>query len=254
MRIAAGIEYNGSHYHGWQTQHSPQLNTIQSNCEAALARVADHPLTITCAGRTDKGVHALEQVIHFDTTAERSMYAWVTGSNHYLPSDIRLLWACKVNDDFHARYSALARRYRYLIYNHSVRPALMHQRVSWYPYPLDEAAMSTATQYLLGEHDFSAFRGADCQAKTTQRRVDYIEITRNHHYIGLDIEANAFLHHMVRNIVGVLLEIGRDVRAPEWAQEVLLSRQRNCAGITAAPDGLYLTRVNYPPEWQLPQI
>lgn len=245
-RIAAGIEYDGSAYHGWQSQDSPQLNTLQAQCEAALSRVAAHPITVTCAGRTDKGVHALEQVIHFDSHAARDMQAWVAGANHFLPADMRVLWAKPVDDTFHARYSAIARRYRYIIDNHPIRPALSRQRVSWYPTPLDANTMSAAAQCLVGEHDFSAFRGADCQAKTTLRRVDHIHLARHHDLIVMDIQANAFLHHMVRNIAGVLIAVGKGAREPGWVEEVLLSRQRRLGGVTATPDGLYLVGVIYP--------
>lgn len=251
-RIAAGIEYNGSAYHGWQTQSAPLLDTVQTQSEKALSKIADHPIQITCAGRTDKGVHALAQVIHFDTTATRTMHAWISGANHYLPSDIRLLWAKPITPTFHARYSAIARRYRYVLYNHPIRPALLQNYVSWYPAPLDLERMIAGAQFLLGEHDFSAFRGSDCQAKTTQRRVEELELTQKGDFIYLEIQANAFLHHMVRNIVGVLLAIGRGEREPTWAQEVLLSCQRSQAGITAAPEGLYLMQVDYPKEWEIP--
>lgn len=252
MRIAAGIEYNGSNYHGWQTQSCPPQNTLQAQCEKALSQVADHPIYITCAGRTDKGVHALSQVIHFDTTANRTMHAWISGANHCLPHDIRLLWAKAIDISFHARYCATARRYQYILYNHPIRPALLDQRVSWYPKPLDVKKMIAGAQFLVGEHDFSAFRAADCQAKTTLRNVTYLEFTQHEHFIDVAIEANAFLHHMVRNIVGVLLAIGYGEREPIWAQEVLLSGQRSEGGITASPEGLYLTQVSYPDRWQIP--
>lgn len=246
MRISAGIEYNGTAYHGWQTQLSPALNTLQTQCEIALSRVADHPITVVCAGRTDKGVHATGQVIHFDTTAHRTTHAWVAGANHYLPDDMRLLWAKIVDESFHARFSAIARRYRYVLYNHPIRPALLKSQVSWYPIPLDAEKMQEAAQFLVGEHDFSAFRGADCQAKTTLRTVEYIRLRREKDTIVIDIQANAFLHHMVRNIVGVLIAIGKGERPVNWAEAVLLSRQRSLGGITAPPEGLYLEEVVYP--------
>lgn len=258
MRIVAGVEYDGSAYHGWQTQQpviemggsQTALDTIQARCEAALSRIADHPIAIACAGRTDKGVHATGQIIHFDTTADRTMHAWVMGSNHYLPANIRLLWAKPIDDNFHARYEAISRRYRYTICTRNVRPALMHNQVSWYPHQLDVEKMSAATQHLIGEHDFSAFRGADCQAKTTIRRVNYITLNQQDEFITLNIQANAFLHHMVRNIVGVLLAIGHGDKEIAWAQEVLQSRQRRYGGITAAPHGLCLMKVEYPAPWK----
>lgn len=250
MRIVAGVEYDGSAYHGWQTQLSPKLHTLQTECERALSRVADHPISVTCAGRTDKGVHALGQVIHFDTNAERSDYAWVAGTNHHLPADMRLLWAKPITETFHARYSAIARRYQYVIYNHRVRPALLRHRVSWQTVALNLENMQAGAEFLLGEHDFSAFRSADCQAKTTIRRITHLTLTRKDDFIYLDIEANAFLHHMVRNIVGMLLEIGKGIRDPGWAQAVLGSRKRSAGGITAPPEGLYLVQVTYPEQWQ----
>jgi tRNA pseudouridine38-40 synthase len=252
MRIAACVEYNGSAYHGWQTQHVPSLDTLQTRCEQALSKVADHPITVICAGRTDKGVHALAQIIHFDTTAVRTIHAWMSGTNHYLPNDMRVLWAKPVSDAFHARHTAISRRYRYVLYNHPVRPALLRNQVSWYPVPLNLQTMREGAQCLLGEHDFSAFRGADCQAKTTLRRIDYLELTQEGDFITLDIQANAFLHHMVRNIVGVLIAIGKGEQEPAWAQKVLLSRQRSLGGVTAPPQGLYLMQVGYPEEWDIP--
>lgn len=254
MRIVAGIEYDGSAYHGWQTQQAPPLNTLQTQCEQALSKVANHPISVICAGRTDKGVHALSQVIHFDTTAIRQMHAWVAGGNHYLPSDMRLLWAKPIADSFHARYTALSRRYQYILYNDPIRPALFRNQVSWHPVPLNVEKMREGAQFLIGEHDFSAFRGADCQAKTTLRRVDYLDLTKEGNFIKLDIQANAFLHHMVRNIVGVLLAIGQGQREPGWAREVLLSRQRSLGGVTAPPEGLYLMQVDYPLEWEIPTL
>lgn len=246
IRIVAGIEYDGSAYHGWQKQASPPLHTLQLQCEKALSHIANHPISVTCAGRTDKGVHALEQIIHFDTDADRAMHAWVSGTNHLLPPDMRLLWAQPIDHSFHARYSAIYRRYRYILYNHPVRPALLQNRVSWYTMLLNVEKMIAGAQFLLGEHDFSAFRGADCQAKTTLRRVDHLQITQQREFIFLEIQANAFLHHMVRNIVGVLLAIGKGEQEPIWAQKVLHSRQRSQGWITAAPEGLYLIKVGYP--------
>lgn len=252
MRWALSIEYDGSAYHGWQNQAHSTAATVQNAVERALSLVADHPVTVTCAGRTDRGVHALAQVVHFDTTAIRQPHAWLMGCNHFLPADIRVLWAQSVPAEFHARYSATARRYCYLIYNHPIRPALTRQHVTWFSTPLDAEKMAQASQYLLGEHDFSAFRSADCQSRTPQRCIDTLRVYRNNTLIHIEIQANAFLHHMVRNIVGVLKEIGQGKRPPQWAQQVLLGRARSGAGVTAPPNGLYLTHVHYPDHWQLP--
>ena len=247
----AGVEYDGSAYHGWQNQTAPPLNTIQFQCQKALSQVANCPIEITCAGRTDKGVHALMQVIHFDTAVKRRMHAWISGANHYLPKDIRLLWAKPLEDSFHARHSAIARRYHYVLYNASIRPALWHKRISWYPAPLNIQTMSIGAQFLIGEHDFSAFRGSDCEAKSTIRNVDYLRLKQIKNCILFQIQANAFLHHMVRNIVGVLIDVGKGKHQPGWVQEVLLSKQRTQASITAPPEGLYLTQVIYPEKWNI---
>ena len=255
MRIVAGVEYNGQCYYGWQTQTKPPLDTLQDQCEKALSKVANHPVSVTCAGRTDRGVHALGQVIHFDTLSDRALHAWIAGTNHYLPSDIRLLWAKFIPFEFHARYSALTRCYRYILYNHPIRPALLAGKVSWYPIRLDVEKMQIGAQFLLGENDFSAFRSANCQSKSPIRRVDWIQILQlNQNFIEVKIQANAFLHHMVRNIVGVLLEIGSEKHPPDWAQKVLISRQRNQGGVTALPHGLYLANVAYPTKWDIPTI
>lgn len=245
MRWMLGIEYDGSAYHGWQQQsHSSQ--TIQQQIERSLSAVADHPIQVICAGRTDRGVHALEQVIHFNSEIARKPEIWLSGFNHFLPADIRGLWIRPVSEAFHARYSATARRYRYIIYNHPIRPALLRNRVTWFAQPLQENLMREAAQFLLGEHDFSAFRAADCQAKTPMRRVDSISIQRRDEFIELEIQANAFLHHMVRNIIGVLKEIGTGKKDPEWARRVLMAKDRKLGGVTAPPQGLYLIKVFYP--------
>lgn len=249
MRIALGISYDGTAYHGWQRQDN--LVTIQECLETALSRVADHPTTIICAGRTDRGVHGLGQVVHFDTEAQRSSTAWVLGTNTHLPSDIRVRWAAEVSNDFHARFSAVARHYRYVIYVHPIRPALLRQQVTTYYQPLDVQRMQTAGNYLLGEHDFSAYRANECQAKTPVRTVTELAINQNSDFITIDIKANAFLHHMVRNIVGVLLEIGSGKRPPEWAKTVLENKQRAQGGVTAPPYGLYFMRVFYPPHFAI---
>jgi tRNA pseudouridine38-40 synthase len=250
MRIALGLEYAGTHYHGWQSQE--KLNTVQGQLEAALSRVANQQISVVCAGRTDAGVHALGQIVHFDTFAQRDNHSWINGVNSYLPSDIRVQWAIPSAADFHARYSATARRYHYFIHNHTHHSALWHNQLSWYRWPLDHERMAEAAHYLLGEHDFSAYRGIDCQAKTPFRCVHFINISRLNNLIKIDIKANAFLHHMVRNIAGVLIEIGRGKRKPIWAKEVLLSKQRRRGGVTAHAAGLYLIEVDYPQRYQLP--
>lgn len=252
MRIAVGLEYAGSSYHGWQKQQLTP-NTVQQYVEEAFSRVADQPLQIICAGRTDAGVHATNQVIHFDTDAERSDYAWVCGANSYLPRDISIHWAKVVTEDFHARFSAVSRRYHYWIYNHSSRPGILQQKVTWHLQPLDADKMHQAAQHLIGEHDFSSFRAKHCQAKSPIRTVHDVTVTRHGPYIKIDICANAFLHHMVRNITGVLLAIGEGKAESDWMQTVLTQADRTAADITAPPDGLYLTTVEYPPEFQILQ-
>lgn len=249
-KIALGVEYLGSQYSGWQSQ--TDLITIQSTIESALSQVANQPIKIICAGRTDKGVHATGQVVHFTTDAERDLIAWVMGTNANLPHDIRIQWAHDVNEEFHARFSALTRRYHYYIYNQPIRSAIWHQRATWHYQPLDAQLMHQGAQYLLGEHDFSAYRGINCQAKSPIRTISEITVKLFNSFILLDVQANAFLHHMVRNIVGVLLPIGEGKQPPEWALEVLNSRQRQFAGTTAKPDGLYLVNVNYPEIFKLP--
>ena len=245
MRIALGIEYLGTNYHGWQRQDG--LSTVQSNVEQALSKVANSPITVVCAGRTDVGVHALSQVIHFDTEINRKLKSWVLGGNTYLPPDIRIQWAHDFSDnpEFHARFSATSRHYQYLIYNHSVQSAILHNRALFYPAKLDADLMHAAAECLIGEQDFSSFRGAGCQSKTAMRNVTAITVKRDGHLIIIDIHANAFLLHMVRNIIGVLLEVGTEKRAPTWVKEVLFGRDRNLAGVTAPACGLYLVNVKY---------
>jgi tRNA pseudouridine38-40 synthase len=252
MRIALGIEYDGTHYYGWQKQH--ELPTIQAYLEQALSKIANQTIITTCAGRTDAGVHAIGQVVHFDTDAVRNKHAWVFGTSRYLPAAIRVRWAHPVSGDFHARYSALTRRYHYLIYNSPQRPVWQRHGVTWCYLPVDEERMTQAAQYLLGEHDFSSFRGADCQSKTPCRNLQELTIVRHDRYLLLNVKANSFLHHMVRNIAGVLLMIGVGKKPPEWAQEVVQARQRAMGGITAQPQGLYLLEVEYPAIYQLPQL
>ena len=251
MRIALGVEYDGGDFCGWQMQDG--VRTVQGCVERALSKVADHDVRVICAGRTDTGVHGLGQVIHFDTEAERSMRSWVLGGNANLPRDISLLWAATVDEEFHARFSARSRRYRYVILNRWVRPGLQRGRVSWVHAPLDVESMRAATQYLIGEHDFSSYRALACQAKSPVRQVYSLKVDRAGEYVYLDVHANAFLHHMVRNIAGVLITIGKGERSPEWAREVLELRDRTQGGITAPPDGLYFIQVEYPERFMLPE-
>lgn len=244
MRLALGIEYDGSGWSGWQ--HQPHAPGVQWAVERALARVADHPVSVVCAGRTDAGVHATAQVIHFDTPAQRPLHAWVLGGNSHLPEGVSILWARPVGDDFSARFRATARSYRYVILNRPVRPALWARRVTWWRRPLALAPMQDAARHLLGEHDFSAFRAIGCQARHPRRIVHHLTLQRQGDLIYLDVRANAFLHHMVRNIAGTLLRVGQGEAGPDWVGEVLAGRDRRRAGITAPAAGLYLTGVEYP--------
>lgn len=249
-RLAVGLEYDGSAYAGWQIQvHSP---SIQAVTESAFSRVADHPVTLTCAGRTDAGVHAIGQVAHFDTGAVRAPRAWVLGATAELPDDVSVQWAAEVPHEFHARYSALSRTYRYVILNRSTRPALERQRVCWVHRALDASRMAAAAALLIGEHDFSAFRSSECQSRTPIRRVQAIDVTRHDDHLFIDVRANAFLHHMVRNIAGLLIRIGSGEAEVGWAREVLESRDRRLGGATASAAGLYLATVRYPDQFGLP--
>jgi len=250
MRIALGIEYDGSAYCGWQFQE--HCRSVQVVVEAALSKVADTRIRIHCAGRTDAGVHALGQIVHFDTTALREMRGWVYGTNANLPDDVAVVWAKEVPDAFHARYSAERRAYRYIILNRPVRPGLLNKRVSWEYRPLDVARMQAAAQYLVGEHDFSAYRAQACQAKSPVRKVHRLDIQRRGAQVILDIEANGFLHHMVRNIAGVLMDIGAGEQPPQWAKEILERRDRSQAGMTAPANGLYFVAAYYPAQFDLP--
>ncbi len=250
MRIALGVEYDGAEFSGWQRQR--HANTVQQAVETALSKVAAQPVTLVCAGRTDAGVHATAQVVHFDTDAERPMHAWLLGGNANLPPSVGLRWARPVDDDFSARFSARARAYRYVILCDRLRPALQRHRVAWTHKQLDAERMQAGGEYLLGEHDFSSYRAVACQAPNPVRRIDKLSVRRGGDYIYLDIEANAFLHHMVRNIAGTLMKIGCGEAEPEWAGEVLAARDRTAAGVTAPPGGLYLVKVSYPQRYDLP--
>ena len=250
MRIALALEYDGSRFLGWQTQ--PGGGTVQDVLQTALSAIAGGAVPVTCAGRTDRGVHAREQVVHFDTAAERPDSAWVRGVNALLPDAVAVLWATRVADDFHARYAALARSYRYVLLNRPVRPALAARHAGWYHAPLDVAAMRAAALQLVGEHDFSAFRSAECQAKSPVRTLHALEVQARGERIDFVLRANAYLHHMVRNIVGTLIYVGSGRHAPQWAGEVLASRDRARAAPTFAAEGLYLERVEYAERWGLP--
>jgi tRNA pseudouridine38-40 synthase len=250
MRIALGIEYNGHGYYGWQAQRG--LSTIQGTLEEALAKVANESIFLFCAGRTDANVHAAGQVVHFDTRAKRHIDAWIWGTNSHLPSSIVVKWARHVDYRFHARFTAVARRYRYIIFNHPIRPAILSTRVSWHYYPLDVNRMREAGQFLLGEQDFSSFRAAQCHSKSPMRNVTDFSIQRSGDFVVLEIEANAFLHHMVRNIAGTLMKIGAGYKEITWMQEVLQAKSRRAAAETAPPDGLYLTQVKYPEPYLFP--
>jgi len=250
MRIAIGVEYDGSRFCGWQAQTATR--TVQEAVEQALSKVADHPVRVVCAGRTDTGVHATGQVVHFDSDAPRTMRSWVLGANSNLPPDVSLLWAVETAPDFHARFSATARSYRYVILNRFTRPALLRDRVCWYHGPLDVAPMQAAARHLIGEHDFTSFRAVACQAKHPVRTVERLEVRRDGDFIHIEVTANAFLHHMVRNIAGVLLAIGAGERPAEWAEELLRVRDRTVGGVTAPPGGLYLVAVRYPERFGLP--
>lgn len=250
-RFAAGVEYRGTRYRGWQRQAHAE-GSIQEHVERALSRVADESVSVVTAGRTDAGVHATGQVIHFDSARPRSAYAWTRGGNRYLPEDIRLLWVQAVGADFHARFSAQSRAYRYVILNRAVPPAAFAGLVAHEYRPLEVARMERAAQSLLGTHDFSAFRSADCQARNPTRTLMEFTVERSGEWIWFDARAEAFLQHMVRNIAGTLLDIGAGECDVSFAQEVLLSRDRRRGGAAAPAAGLYLAEVAYPGRWQLP--
>ncbi len=251
MRIALGIEYEGSAFCGWQKQ--PAGCSVQDRLEAALAQIAGVQVATVCAGRTDTGVHALEQVAHFDCVVERPESAWVRGVNALLPAAIAVTWARPVADSFHARFSANARHYRYVMLNHAVRPAADHGRAGWFHLPLEISRMSEAAAALLGEHDFSAFRSSECQAKSPTRRLTRFTIQRRGPYVIFDLSGNGFLHHMVRNIVGSLVYIGSGRQEVAWMRELLAARDRKQAAPTFDASGLYLVGVDYDAQWQLPQ-
>jgi tRNA pseudouridine38-40 synthase len=251
MRIALVLEYDGSHYHGWQAQAG--LHTVQQAVEDALSKVADCPISVVCAGRTDTGVHATNQVLHFDCDKERSVRAWIHGANSFLPKDICVKWGRELTETFHARYSATARRYRYVIYNGAIRPALMRSNVTWQYRQLDYRLMHQGAQLLLGENDFTSFRSVECQSNTPMRNIHKLQVSRMGDLVIIDITANAFLHHMVRNIAGVLIAIGSGKHPVSWVDEVLKAKDRRLGAETAPAYGLYLVQVTYPQEFSILQ-
>lgn len=250
MRIALGIEYDGSAFHGWQTQ--PGGRTVQDALEVALGKIAGHPASTICAGRTDTGVHATGQVVHFDTEALRPLPAWVRGTNSQLPAGVSVVWSRETHADFHARFDALSRTYRYWLLPRAARPGLLHRRVGWWHGALDVDAMQAAAARLVGEHDFSAFRAAECQARTPVRTLHRCEVAQVGPYLRFEFQANAFLQHMVRNMVGALVYVGAGRETPEGLAGILDACDRRCAPPTFAPDGLYLAAVEYPPAAGLP--
>lgn len=252
QRVALGLEYNGSLFHGFQKQQSAS-KTIQADLEKALSSVANETITTVCAGRTDAGVHATNQVLHFDTLATRPEKAWLHGVNSQLPDGLRVLWARNITANFHARFSATARTYRYLLYASEVRPAILYQQLSWTQWELDAQAMHAAAQLLVGERDFSSFRAAQCQAASPLRTIHKLAVWQQGPLLIFEIKANAFLYHMVRNIVGALVEIGRGARNSQWLQDVLNARDRSAAPAMASAAGLYLVKVDYPEVFSLPQ-
>ena len=244
MKIALGVEYLGTDFHGWQIQKSG-LRTVQGVVEPALSKIANHPVRVFCSGRTDAGVHAQEQVIHFETQTSRTDGAWLFGGNANLPSDVNFKWAKEVNDDFHARFNAHARSYEYKIHHHPVRSSLKTGYYLWEPRSLNIDDMKKAAAFLVGEHDFSCFRGSMCQAKSPIKTIEYLQIDEIGDDLIIKVKANAFLHHMVRNLVGTLLKIGREEESPEWMLSVLNSKDRKQAGPTAEPQGLYFIKAHY---------
>jgi len=250
MRLALGISYHGQAYEGWQSQ--PSGRTVQDRLEGALTQFAAQPVSTVCAGRTDAGVHALMQVVHFDTPLQRKEFSWIRGTNRFLPPDIAVQWAKPVPDAFHSRASAVARRYAYVVLESAVRPSIDAGRVGWVFRPLDGEALREAAALLLGENDFTSFRASECQAKSPVKTLSRVEVTRRGAYWRFDFEADAFLHHMIRNIMGCLMAIGQGHQRPQWMAEVLAARSRDAAAPTFAPDGLHFLGPVYGPQWKLP--
>ena len=250
MRVALGISYNGRAYQGWQSQSSGQ--TVQDQLEKALGKFAGQRVSTLCAGRTDAGVHGIMQVVHFDTLLERDTYSWVRGTNANLPRDIAVQWAVFTPDAFHCRACATSRRYAYVLYESPIRPSVDHGRVGWAFRSLDGEAMQTAARFLLGEHDFTSFRASQCQALTPVKNLMEISMSKRGAYWRIEFEANAFLHHMIRNIMGGLITVGQHKHPPEWMLEILLARDRTVAAPTFSPNGLYFLGPRYAPHWGLP--
>jgi tRNA pseudouridine38-40 synthase len=251
QRVALAIEYKGTDFHGFQTQPNG-VKTVQQALEKALSKVADETVTLVCAGRTDAGVHATNQVVHFDTLAKRPLKAWVMGTRPLLPDTVGVKWAAHVQPQFHARFSALNRTYRYLISDSKTSSALLHDQITWSSRPLNIHSMREAAAYLVGRHDFTSFRATQCQAKSPVREIFYLHLVRRGDLIVLEIQANAFLHHMVRNIVGVLLAVGAGDKPASWVSEILAAKNRSAGGVTAKPYGLYLVAVDFPAQFNLP--
>lgn len=251
MRIALGLSYSGTAYEGWQSQLSGK--TVQDRLEKALGKFAAQPVRTLCAGRTDAGVHALMQVVHFDTPLQRELPSWVRGTNAFLPRDIAVQWAREVPAEFHCRGSAISRRYAYVLLESPVRPSVEAGRVGWVYRPMDAAAIRAAIVHLLGEHDFSSFRAAQCQAKTPVKTISRIEVSQRAGYWRFEFEANAFLHHMIRNIMGCLVAVGQGQHSPDWLAEVLAARRRDVAAPTFSPDGLYFLGPRYEAHYGLPE-
>ncbi|WP_028024832.1 tRNA pseudouridine(38-40) synthase TruA [Enterovibrio calviensis] len=251
MRIALGVEYDGAKYFGWQRQR--EVPSVQEHLEKALSKIANQPIEVQCAGRTDAGVHGTGQVVHFDVDVNRPLRAWTMGVNTHLPDAIAVRWAKEVPEEFHARFTATARRYRYIIYNHALRPGILRHGVTHCHDELDETLMHEAGQYLLGENDFTSFRAIHCQSKTPWRNIHHLNVTRQGRFVIIDIKANAFVHHMVRNIAGSLIEVGRKQQKPEWVEWLLGVKDRNLAAATGKAGGLYLVDVEYPERFELPE-
>lgn len=251
MRIVVGLEYCGVGFCGWQSQ--PQGCGVQDALEAAVSAIAGETVAITAAGRTDTGVHAAFQVAHFDTRAQRPLTAWVRGVNSHLPAGVAVLWAREVGEDFHARFAATQRGYRYVLLNHPVRPGLNAGLIGWHHRPLDADAMNRAAVQLIGQHDFSAFRAAECQARSPVKELRHAHIERRGDYLLCDFRADGFLHHMVRNLMGSLIQVGAGVKSPTWVGELLAGRDRTLAAPTFEAAGLYLAHIRYPAHFALPE-
>lgn len=250
-RYAASVQYDGSEFYGWQRLETG-LPSVQEAVEKALSKVANHPVSVICAGRTDARVHGCNQIIHFESDAVRSERGWTYGANTNLPDGVAVNWVKPVSVDFHARFSATWRRYRYVIYNHPIRPAHLHKGVTWNYRPLDVERMQQAAVHLAGEHDFTSYRAVQCQAKNPVRTIEHLRVSQHGDLIVIDVKANAFLHHMVRNIAGVLMAIGCGKQEPNWSKVVLEAKDRAKGGVTAPPYGLYFVDVGYPAEFELP--